>query len=518
MLNSSNEMRAIAMTEDICAMVPEILRPHIALSAEGHLLITQEKIDANKFVFLSTEQRLRQAGVVKTLRTVSSKELADFQSKAEELVSESVDSSDMQKEVINIIDAGIKEKASDIHVIVRNGRTSILFRCLGELDNITHARYTHSAEWGMSAMRCIYQSMTDVSGIQFSTTEPQDASMARDRLPSELFGGRIATTPTFNGHYMVIRLLYRGANTKTLAELGYNEKQIKCIEYVMSNPSGIILFAGTTGSGKTTTIASCLEKLYQNHDGQINIVTVEDPVEFVLPGNQITVTAESEDGRVKAYSRATKSFMRLDPDVCMISELRDKATIEQAIQMALTGHQVYSTVHAIDSTSILPRMEMYGISRDILADNKLVTALIAQTLVKKLCDSCKVPYNAVDHAEITQDYAMHLSKSNIEAHRTFYKGKGCECCDGTGYDGRTVLAEVVIPDGKYMEYYRSGERTKMRDHAFKESQWVSRHQHAREKIQSGLVDPRDVEKSIGPLNSDLFESDNILTMNEIWSF
>lgn len=516
-MNQNNfEMRAIALTAEMVNLLPQSLLSLVVITADGQLVTTREAKTANVIVFNSTEQKLKAAGFIKgSTVLVSQEEFNALQNEASSMKPDEIDHSDMQREIVGLIEKGVAAHASDIHIVVKNGRTIVLFRCLGDLDPENKPRMQQSADWGMSAMRCIYQSMTDVSGIQFSTTEPQDASMDRERLPDSLFGGRIATTPIFGGHYMVIRLLYSGASAKTLQELGYNRKQIACIEYAMSVPYGIILLAGTTGSGKTTTLASCLEKKYTDAGGQINIVTVEDPVEFILPGRQLAVTAENDEGRAQAYGRAVKAMMRLDPDVGMISELRDRATIEQAIQLALTGHQVFSTVHAIDTTSILPRMEMYGVSREILADNKLITALVAQSLVKKLCDHCKVKAEEKASESNNWRYMDHLAKCEIDTARVYYRGSGCEKCNQTGYDGRTVLAEVVIPDAKYMQHYRDGDRIKMRDHAFKTSNWVSRHQHAREKIDHGIVDPRDVEAAIGPLTSDLYESDSVVSMSEI---
>ncbi|WP_161803931.1 GspE/PulE family protein [Gulbenkiania mobilis] len=515
-MKDKTDHQIITPDEAIIESIDETLRQHVCISTCKHLLITEEKLKENRLAFSNTIQNLKKGDHILGYRIISMEEMMRLQDSVESLRQiTTADHSDMQKEVLKIIDDAIACSASDIHFVKKDQRTLVLFRCLGDLDPETSPRLSQTADWGMSAMRCIYQSMTDVSGTQFSTSEPQDASMDRNRLPPSLFGARIATTPIFSGHYMVIRLLYKGATTKTLAELGYTKAHIHCLEYALRNPSGIVLIAGVTGSGKTTTLATALNKVYDASEGKVNIVTVEDPVEFILPARQIAVTAEGDDARKAAYGRAVKATMRLDPDVCMISELRDETTIMQAIQLALTGHQVFSTVHALDTTSILPRLEMYGIPREVLADNKLITALVAQTLVKKLCPACKISHeDAIEIKAIEERYVRHLN-GVIDTDKVKYKGAGCSQCNHTGYSGRTVLAEVVLPDAKYMQHYRDGNRIAMRDHAFTHCGWISRHEHARNLVQDGVIDPRDAEAAIGPLTADRIESDHTITQSEI---
>lgn len=515
-MHEKTDYQIITLTSDILQCIDEALKQLVCISTCKHLLITEKDLRENRIAFSNTIQNLKKGDHILGHRVISQEEMLRLQDSVESLRQISqADHSDMQKEVLKIIDDAIACDASDIHFVKKDQRTLVLFRCLGDLDPETSPRLIQTADWGLSAMRCIYQSMTDVSGTQFSTSEPQDASMDRGRLPPSLFGARVATTPIFSGHYMVIRLLYKGATTKSLAELGYTKAHINCFEYALRNPSGIILIAGVTGSGKTTTLATALSKVYDTSEGKLNILTVEDPVEFILPARQIAVTAEGDDQRKAAYGRAVKATMRLDPDVCMISELRDETTIMQAIQLALTGHQVFSTVHALDTTSILPRLEMYGIPREVLADNKLITALIAQTLVKKLCPYCKISHDdALESKAIEEKYVRHLN-GVIDTDRAKYRGPGCEECNHTGYIGRTVLAEVVLPDAKYMQHYREGNRIAMRDHAFTHCGWTSRHEHARILVREGVIDPRDAETAIGPLTADRIESDHTITQSEI---
>lgn len=510
------EFHPIPFDEKLSESIPPSIRQHIVLTKDRTLLVSSSK--KSSLELLSLVNTLTRKAVIKGVHYVEDHEMTKIISDMKSEVSHAAqDHTNVQETVLDIIKKCIELRASDFHVEVKNEETRVYYRVNGDLDPESKPRIRENKTWGMELMRCIYQSMTDTSSAQFSTEQPLDASFKRDILPSSLFGVRIATVPIFSGHYMVCRLLYKGETETTLEDLGFIKKQITAIEYMMRIPYGIILLGGVTGSGKTTTISCCLDGVIRSNNGEINVITVEDPVEFIIRGaRQITVTAEDASARADAYARAIKTIMRLDPDVCMISELRDKPTVEQAIQLALTGHQVWSTVHAIDTTSVLPRLEMMGVSKEILADNKLITGIVTQSLVKKLCPGCKQPLDeAVKSKAISSNYATTLGRASINSQHVNIKGAGCRECGHTGYQGRSVIAEVIIPDAKYMDQYRNGDRMGMRHHAFQVQKWVSRHGHARIKIEEGIVDPRDVEKQIGPLAQDTIEADHIITFDEM---
>ncbi|MDN0082476.1 ATPase, T2SS/T4P/T4SS family [Crenobacter sp. SG2305] len=517
---AAGEVQLVQLNDNLIEDIPDSCKAFIALTNDGTLLVSDQK--TRDIEFLSLRTRWISNGVIKKSITIEDSTLNKILSDTTTVLSsnrtkDNQPANDMQKQALAIIDEAIAVNASDIHIEKKNEQTRIYFRVNGDLDPESKPRYRNSAEFGIELMRCIYQAMTDISNEQFSLETPQDASFRRDILPDSLFGARIAHAPIFGGHYMVLRMLYRGNSTATFEELGFDKSQIKALDYMMRNPYGIILFGGITGSGKTTSIACALAEVIEINDGAINVLTTEDPVEFIIQGaRQMAVTGEGHEERDKAYKSYLKAMMRMDPDVAMISELRDSASVMQAIQLALTGHQVWTTVHAIDTTIILPRLTMMGVSTDILADNHLITGLISQSLVKKLCPHCKQPIEeAAREGKVDRDYLYELNHAGIETDKVFIRGNGCHECGNLGHYGRTVLAEVVIPDATYMNHFRNGDRVGMRHHAFDTQRWMSRHQHARAKIGRGEVDPRDVEKTIGPITRDMIEADNVISIDEL---
>ena len=207
-MHEKTDYQIITLTSDILQCIDETLKQLVCISTCKHLLITEKDLRENRIAFSNTIQNLKKGDHILGHRVISQEEMLRLQDSVESLRQISqADHSDMQKEVLKIIDDAIACDASDIHFVKKDQRTLVLFRCLGDLDPETSPRLIQTADWGLSAMRCIYQSMTDVSGTQFSTSEPQDASMDRGRLPPSLFGARVATTPIFSGHYMVIRLI-----------------------------------------------------------------------------------------------------------------------------------------------------------------------------------------------------------------------------------------------------------------------------------------------------------------------
>ncbi|HQG51429.1 MAG TPA: ATPase, T2SS/T4P/T4SS family, partial [Syntrophorhabdaceae bacterium] len=203
---------------------------------------------------------------------------------------------------------------------------------------------------------------------------------------------------------------------------------------LIENPNGIILVTGPTGSGKTTTLYASLQLI---NTPEKNILTVEDPVEYLLPGiSQMQVNPKIELN----FARALRSFLRQDPDVIMVGEIRDEETARIAIQAALTGHLVFSTLHTNDSSSALTRLIDMGIEPYLLTSS--ITAILAQRLIRKTCPYCREVYNLSDfEQEILSDYKIGQGKK-------FYKGKGCDACINTGFMGRVGIFELLIVSNK----------------------------------------------------------------------
>ncbi len=254
---------------------------------------------------------------------------------------------------------------------------------------------------------------------------PQDGAIAL-RSGEKRVDLRVSTVPTVYGEKMVMRLLDKGAIPIELTGLGFDERQSKDLVESIQMPHGLMLVTGPTGSGKSTTLYACLNLL---NEPDINICTVEDPVEYKFKGmNQVQVKAQVG----LTFAGALRAFLRQDPDVIMVGEVRDQETAGICLRAALTGHFVLSTIHTNDSLSAVNRLEDMGIEPFLLASTLRV--LEAQRLIRRLCQQCREPYQC--DPETAQRFGL-------EAGQTIYRPKGCDHCRGSGYKGRIGVFEVV---------------------------------------------------------------------------
>lgn len=426
------------------------------------------------------------------------------------------DASDMQRAAKELWEQAVQLRASDVHIRVSSvTNTSIHMRIHGDIEFVAE----HTYEWGSQFCTTIYQAIADVADSSFEPLSRQDARIAnRARIPAGLDGIRIATTPQVDGFVMVLRMLYNDTvDSYDLDRLGYQVNQCHAIELMKRRPTGINIIAGPTGSGKSTTLQRVLGSIIKDTGGRKHVITVEDPPEYPIPGAvQTPVTnAETEEERSTAFQAAIKAAMRLDPDIIMIGEIRDTASATLAVRAAMTGHQVWSTVHANTAFGALDRLLDLGVPLEMLTDHTIITGLVCQRLVKLLCPHCKVAFRDAMDRYSHADVQRIMSVANVE--NVFVGGNGCEHCRGTGTIGRTVLAETVITDAKMMVFIRKRNRIGALDYWKREQGGKTMLGHALESIQLGLIDPFAAEDIVGPLNMDAIESDHSINPAEIQS-
>ena len=241
---------------------------------------------------------------------------------------------------------------------------------------------------------------------------------------------RVSTIPTVHGEKIVMRLLYQSSKLMRLNELGLSENILKPFRSMIQKSGGIVLVTGPTGSGKTTTLYASLGEI----DSQArNVITIEDPVEYKIPSySQIEVNSRLG----LTFARALRSVLRQDPDVVMVGEMRDAETAQIAIQAALTGHLVFSTVHTNSAPATITRLIDMGVEPFLVSST--IIGVLAQRLVRQICSSCKEPYEP--HPEQLRELGLGTSQANA----TFYRGRGCPACRETGYRGRLGLHELLI--------------------------------------------------------------------------
>ena len=264
---------------------------------------------------------------------------------------------------------------------------------------------------------------------------PQDGRfrVGSDTKPIDV---RVSVMPTYHGENVVMRLLSDKAEMYTLETLGFLPENAQKISEAIKKPYGMILATGPTGSGKTTTLYTLLKIL---NTPQVSIITVEDPVEYAIDGiEQIQVNARTG----LAFANGLRSILRQDPNIIMVGEVRDAETAGIAVNTALTGHLVLSTLHTNDAATTLPRLLDMKIESFLIAST--VNAAIGQRLVRQICPDCKTE-KEITNAEL-KSLENIISKDILKKTRTFYYGTGCEKCAGTGYRGRVGIHEVLVPD------------------------------------------------------------------------
>ena len=330
----------------------------------------------------------------------------------------------ISKIVSTILEFAIKARASDVHIEPLEQKTRVRYRIDGILyEKLILPKNVHDSV--ISRIKILSHLKIDEKRL------PQDGRF-NFRAGEEEVDLRVSSLPSVFGEKIVMRLLKKTLKVPDLPELGLRGKALTNLQASIRVPHGIILVTGPTGSGKTTTLYAVLSKI---NSPKVNIMTLEDPVEYQMTGI-IQVQVNPQAGLT--FASGLRSFLRQDPDIVMVGEVRDKETAELAIQAALTGHLVFSTLHTNSAAGALPRLLDMDVEPFLLASS--MTCIVGQRVVRQVCPSCKEIYSPP--AEVVADFKKILGPL-MPATPTLYKGKKCEACDGTGYQGRIGIFEVL---------------------------------------------------------------------------
>ena len=330
--------------------------------------------------------------------------------------------------VVRLVDAllsdGVKRGASDIHFEPEQGFLRIRYRIDGVLRQI---RSLHKNYWSAMVVR-----LKVISGMNIAESRaPQDGRISLT-LSGRSIDFRVSAQPTTHGENIVLRILDRQKGIVALEDLGLQEDELKMLRLMIARPEGIILVTGPTGSGKTTTLYSILNHV--NTEG-VNIMTLEDPVEY--PMAMIRQTSVNETAKLD-FASGIRSMMRQDPDIILVGEIRDQETAEMAFRAAMTGHQVYSTLHTNSAIGAIPRLQDLGVLPDIMSGN--IIGVVAQRLMRRLCMHCKEPYQPED------PMTRRVLGIDTEWHGEIFRSVGCVQCENTGYKGRVAIMELFKMD------------------------------------------------------------------------
>jgi general secretion pathway protein E len=361
-------------------------------------------------------------------------ETGDLESVAHEL-EEPTDLLDADDEapIIRLVNSllfrAVKERASDIHINPEERDISVRYRIDGVLREVIRPAKRFQASIGSR--------IKIMGGLNIAEKRlPQDGRI-RIKIAGKDVDIRLSTVPTAHGERIVMRLLDKSSVVLDLESLGFEDWQLKVMDTLITRSHGIVLVTGPTGSGKTTTLYAGLAKI---NSPDLNILTIEDPVEIPLKGiGQVQVNPKIE----LTFANGLRSFLRQDPDVIMVGEIRDLETAEIAIQASLTGHLVLSTVHTNDAAGAITRLVDMGMQPFLVASS--LVGVLAQRLVRVLCPACKQAY--VPTTEERQQAGLTeaiLAKAGSPTH--LYRAVGCPACQGTGYQGRTGIYELMLID------------------------------------------------------------------------
>ena len=365
-----------------------------------------------------------------------------------------------------VISQAIQEKASDIHVEPYEDRVSIRFRTDGVLTEVLSPKPVLAP---VLVSRLKVMARMDIAEKRV----PQDGRISV-KIAGHAVDIRVSTLPSAHGERVVLRILDQAAGQLTLGQLNMPEFVQKNFESGLHKPHGIILVTGPTGSGKTTSLYAGLSFL---NTRSRNIMTVEDPIEYLLPGiGQTQVNTKVE----MTFARGLRAILRQDPDVVMIGEIRDQETASIAVQASLTGHLVLSTLHTNTAIGAVTRLHDMGVEPFLLSSS--LEALMAQRLVRLLCPNCKKEHRATE---------SESARLNIPVGTNVFGPVGCDQCNHTGYKGRTGIYELIpVDDDLRLLIHEGAGEQKMLAHARKHSKSID--QDGREKVIHGLTSVEEV--------------------------
>lgn len=362
-----------------------------------------------------------------------------------------------------LVDA-IKNNASDIHFEPEGSFLRVRYRMDGQMIQI---RSFHRDYWPAVAVRIKIMSGMNIAEMR----NPQDGRITYNVMGREV-DFRVATQPTVHGENIVMRLLDKTKSLLPLEHLGFSEHNIKLLKRLLKRPEGIIIVTGPTGSGKTTSLYSILGYI---NSIDVNIMTLEDPVEYQLP---LIRQTQVREGSVD-FHHGIKSLMRQDPDIIFVGEVRDEETALMAVRAALTGHQVYTTLHTNDALGAIPRLADIGVPAHLLAGSLICT--MAQRLARKLCVYCKKSRLATPEECLVLGHEPDMPP-------TIYEPVGCPKCNHRGYKGRTALIEILRIDRGMDELIAThATRNVMLDYAL-ENNFVPMVQDGIDKVINGEID------------------------------
>ncbi len=389
-------------------------------------IVDPEKLDQSLHKYYDTESE----SIGQLINEITGDEqLAALENRGEsidlETIREAADSNPIRRLVNMVLLQAIRDRASDIHFEPFENEFKIRYR----IDGLLYEMVPPPKSIAMAiASRIKVMANLDIAERRM----PQDGriELLINNQPVDL---RISVLPTMFGESVVMRVLDRSQVNLDLEQLGFREDELRVFRELIHRPNGICLVTGPTGCGKTTTLYSALSEL---NDVSVKILTTEDPVEYDIDG---LIQVQIDPGIGLTFARCLRHFLRQDPDIILVGEIRDLETAEISVQASLTGHLVFSTLHTNDAPSAIARLLDLGLEPYLITAT--LEGVVGQRLVRTICPRCKEPFTPTEEMLLE----LQLTPEDVEG-RTFYRGAGCDYCRGTGYSGRTAIFEIMLLD------------------------------------------------------------------------
>lgn len=403
----------VAMSDPLNIYAIDDLSISTGFEVESYI---SNKSDINKFIqlYYSSEQMNKAAEEL-------SRESLEYKAMSIEVEEiDDVKNAPVVKMIEYLFRNSVEMRASDIHIEPFENEVKIRYRIDGQLQTVNSLQ--------KESLGPLVTRIKILAGLDITEKRlPQDGRIIT-KIDNQDVDLRVSILPVVNGEKIVIRILNKNSYKIEKQQLGMSEANLKKLYNIISKPNGIVLVTGPTGSGKSTTLYTILNEL--NSD-KSNIVTIEDPVEYTMHGiNQVNVNSKTG----LTFAKGLRSILRQDPDIVMIGEIRDEETAKVAVKAAITGHLVISTLHTNDAPSTITRLIDMGVEPYLVST--AITGVIAQRLVKKICEHCKESYEA-------NIYEKSILGEDIDKSLILYKGSGCGYCNNTGFKGRTGIYEIM---------------------------------------------------------------------------
>ena len=410
----------------------------------------------------------------------------------------------MQKDFVDIIAKAAAQKVSDVHVEVAD-QTTIYFRIDGSMQPVME----YNSQWGESFLRAAFAS-ADISNANYAVNEYQSAQKdgrtplrgTKDLyLPSGVLGVRMQFNPiAFGTRYAVMRLLYDNPSEGIKTEQEFGPYEQRLLARMRSFPTGLVIVAGPTSSGKSTTLVRNMSLMLKERNYEINMITVENPVEQKIFGarQMPVVNTTNEEQREEKYVEALAAALRSDPDTLMVGEIRTLAAAELTVRGALSGHNVWTTLHANSAMAALTRLLDLGVEPFKLKEETLMRGLVSMRLFKKVCPHCREPL--ANHPERGAYRRVMDAYDEIGLRQVYQRGPGCPHCNGTGNIGRVKAGEIIITNSEFLRLALSGNTDGAVRYWLEDMDGRTLKEAAASLMLQGIISVDELERWVGQLD------------------